>query len=606
MLVPSLSLLGQTLREWVGNAAAPFETLPVCSDDTVRQAESDALVASTLDLGFPSTTDPAAVRAFVAQRGPRVVFATYQSSPVIAAALQGTNLSFDLVIADEAHRCAGKVKGAFATVLDNAKIPARRRIFLTATPRVYTARVVQEAREDDLDVASMDDEAVFGPVCYRLTFADAITQDLLSGYRVVIVGIDDPRYRAYATKGRLVTLDGQTQTDARTVAAHIGLAKAMQTYDLTRVISFHGRVKGAAAFAKALPAVIEWMPSRERPSGRVWAEAVSGAMSSGDRSTRLERLRAVTDGERGMLSNARCLGEGVDVPTLDGIAFIDPKQSQVDIVQAVGRAMRKSPGKTLATIVIPVFVDGDADGEAALEKSAYQGIASVLRALRDHDAVLADELDAARRDLGARPTSRVKIPSKVVLDLPLRLDTAFSAAIQARLIRLTTSGWEEGYGHLTTYVQAEGDAQVPKSYRTPEGYRLGNWVGVQRTTKDSMSVERRERLEALDGWVWDTKDAAWEEGFGHLTTYVQAEGDAQVPKSYRTPEGYGLGQWVSGQRGGKDTMSAERRQRLEALTGWVWNTMDAAWEEGYGHLTTYARPTKTREYQEITPRRAIC
>ena len=588
VLVPSLSLLGQTLRQWVGNAAAPFETLPVCSDDTVRQDESDALVASTLDLGYPSTTDPAAVRAFVARRGPRVVFATYQSSPVIAAALHGTDLSFDLVIADEAHRCAGAVQGAFATVLDPAKILARRRVFLTATPRVYTARVVQEAREDDLDVASMDDEAVFGPVCHRLTFADAIAQGLLSDYRVVIVGIDDARYHAYATEGRLVSLDGQTQTDARTVAAHIGLAKAMQTYNLTRMLSFHGRVKGATAFAKALPAVIEWMPPRDRPSGRVWADAVSGAMSSGDRDTRLNRLRAVTNGERGLLSNARCLGEGVDLPTLDGLAFIDPKQSQVDIVQAVGRAIRPSAGM-MATIVIPVFVDGEADGEAALEASAYQGIASVLRALKDHDARLAEELDAVRRDLGARPTLRQTFPSKIVLDLPQRLETAFSAAIEARLIQLTTSSWEEGYGHLTTYVQANGDARVAPLYRTAEGYRLGQWVSNQRQRRDSLSPERRVRLEAVAGWVWDPFDSDWDEGYGHLTTYVQAKGDARVPQSYPTAEGYPLGQWVSTQRQRRDSLSAERCAMFEALAGWFWDPLKKDWDEGYGQLTTYTQ-----------------
>ncbi len=294
-------------------------------------------------------------------------------------------------------------------------------------------------------------------------------------------------------------------------------------------------------------------------------------LSPGTQRVELRRLCLRTDRERGMLSNARCLGEGVDVPTLDGIAFIDPKQSQVDIVQAVGRAMRKSHGKTLATIVIPVFVDGDADGEAALDESAYQEIASVLRALRDHDAVLADELDAVRRDLGARPTSRVKFPSKVVLDLPLRLETAFSAAIEARLIRLTTASWDESFGQLTTYVQAEGDARVPKAYRTADGARLGTWVHTQRRNKDSLSAARRERLEALDGWVWSLWDAAWEEAFGQLTTYVQAERHARVPAAYRTADGAQLGSWVQTQRSTKDSLSAARRERLEALDGWVWD-----------------------------------
>ena len=465
VLVPSLSLLGQTLQEWVGNAKTPFDTLPVCSDDTVRRGEDDALMSSTLDLGYPSTTEPDDVRTFLKRRGPRVVFATYQSSPVIQEALQTTRRRFDLVIADEAHRCVGVASSAFSTVLDPKKIPARKQIFMTATQRYYTGRVIKEAKAEqgDLEVASMDNEAVFGPVFHRLTFGQAIEQELLSDYRVVIVGIDNATYRTYADEGRFLKFDGAEQTDARTVAAHIGPAKTMHTYDMQCVISFHGRVAGAKAFATEVPRIIDWMPRRKRPSGTIWAEAVSGAMAAGDRKTRLDRLRAVDTGERGLLSNARCLGEGIDVPTLDGIAFIDPKHSQVDIVQAVGRAIRKGDGTKTATIVVPVFVDtnaADKDHEAVLDASAYQAIASVLRAMRDHDENLGETLDGFRRIIGKRTKSKKpRWPSKIVPDFPATLNKDFIAAIHAHVIRLTTSRWEEGFGHLSAYVQANGSAR---------------------------------------------------------------------------------------------------------------------------------------------------
>jgi len=502
VLVSSLSLLGQTLQEWVTNAATQFETLPVCSDDTVRRTNDDALMSSTLELGYPSTTDPDAVQTFLSREGARVVFSTYQSSPVIAAALAGTGQPLDLVIADEAHRCAGVVSSDFATVLDQERVPARKRVFMTATPRIYTGRVVKEAREADLEVASMDDETVFGPVLHRLSFAEAITRDLLTDYRVVIVGIDEDRYRRYAEEGRLLALEGLAKTDARALAAHIGLAKAMRDYNLHRVISFHGRVSGATRFARTFPDVLAWMPQRDRPRGTVWASAVSGAMSSGDRKTQLDRLSAVDAGERGLLSNARCLGEGIDVPTLDGVAFIDPKHSQVDIVQAVGRALRKGAGKVMSTIVIPVFVDTEADGEAALDASAYRAIASVLRALRDHDADLAEALDAIRRDLGQQSRRRIAWPQKIVLNLPRAIGADFSVAIRTALVRLTTSSWEEGFSQLTAYVEAEGHARVPASHRTAAGFRLGRWLKFQRTRKDKMSADRRQRMEALPGWVW--------------------------------------------------------------------------------------------------------
>ena len=174
VLVPSLSLLAQTLREWTANTEAGFDFLPVCSDETV--AEPDAVVANTSDLGFPVTTDPEEIATFLRRRsGPRVVFATYQSSPQIAKAFRlGRVPAFDLVIADEAHRCAGRVSSDFATILDSEKIRARRRLFMTATPRYFTGRVVREAKEADFEVASMDDEAEFGPVFHRLGFAEAI------------------------------------------------------------------------------------------------------------------------------------------------------------------------------------------------------------------------------------------------------------------------------------------------------------------------------------------------------------------------------------------------------------------------------------------------
>ena len=538
------------------------------------------------ELGFPATTSRDEVREFLKRRGSRVVFSTYQSSPVIAEALHGTRLRFDLAIADEAHRCAGPVSSEFATILDQSRIPARKRVFMTATPRYFTGRVVKTAREEDLEVASMDDEAVFGPVMHRLSFAQAIKKDLLSDCRVLVVGIDDARYRRYAERGRLLTLEGTQTTDARSLASHIGVAKAMRRYDMSRVLTFHGRVASAKRFAHTLPAVIDWMPRVERPSGRVWTEAVSGAMSSGARAVRLDRLRDIEGNERGVLSNARCLGEGVDVPTLDGVAFIDPKHSQVDIVQAVGRAIRKAKGKGTATIVIPVFVDRTADPEDALDESAFRAITCVLRALRDHDEALAEELDALHRDLGLRSRHRLRLPTKIVLDLPQSVRSDFSTAISTRLVRLAASSWEERFGHLQRYVEVQGQARVVLSYRTPDGHRLGQWVGVQRGNRNVLSAERRARLEALEGWVWDANEADWEEGFSRLQLYAE-QGDVRVPQPYKTPDGYGLGAWVAMQRRKKDRLSPERRRRLEALPGWAWDPFDARWEEGFARLQEY-------------------
>ena len=153
------------------------------------------------------------------------------------------------------------------------------------------------------------------------------------------------------------------------------------------------------------------------------------------------------------------------------------------------------------------------------------------------------------------------------------------------------AAWDEGFVQLTAYVQAEEHARVPQTYRTPMGYGLGAWVRNQRSKQDSLSADRQQRLEALDGWVWDAQDcdAAWDEGFAQLTAYVQTEGHARVPRSYRTASGSRLGAWCGQQRTKKDRLSADRRQRLEALEGWLWDPYAADWDEGFAQITAYAQ-----------------
>jgi predicted helicase len=447
VLVPSLSLLKQTMQVWRVNAKVPFDALPVCSDETVGRSEEDAAVAHTSELGVPVTTDPSEIAAFLRRRsGPHVVFSTYQSSPQIAAAFAlGRVPAFDLVVADEAHRVAGLESSDFATVLDLKAIKAQRRLFMTATPRYFTGRVLKAAQDADLEVASMDDETKFGTVFHRLTFGEAIKRDLLTDYQVAVVGVDNDTYGKWAEKGILVTRDGKKITDARTLAGQIGLAKAMRKYDLHRTISFHSRVARAREFAAEMPEVIAWMPARQRPKGALWSSYASGEMTAGERHVRLQYLSRLGDGERGLLTNARCLSEGVDVPTLDGVAFIDPQQSEVDIVQAVGWAIRKSADKNVGTIVIPVFIDTNEDPEIALDDSAFKPVWDVIKAMRAHDDELGRELDSIRRELG-RQRGQVRLPGKIHLDLPARVSSDFARAFDVRLVEQTTATWEFYFG----------------------------------------------------------------------------------------------------------------------------------------------------------------
>jgi hypothetical protein len=283
-------------------------------------------------------------------------------------------------------------------------------------------------------------------------------------------------------------------------------------------------------------------------------------------------------------------------PTLDGVAFIDPRRSEVDIVQAVGRAIRLASDKTVGTVVIPIFIDTDDDPEVALNDSAFKPVWDVIKALRSHDDELGEELDELRRQLGRRG-QRPRLPDKIQLDLPARVGVDFARAFDVHLVEQATASWEFWFGLLERFVEREGHSRVPQLY-TIHGHRLGTWINNQRRLKaaDKLSADRAKRLEGLLGWTWIARDDRWEECFDRLVTYAKEHGNARVPQSYRTADRFRLGTWVQTQRDQFEESSFDpgRQRRLEELPGWAWNARTARWEEGYSQLKRYgARPPKT-------------
>jgi len=444
LLVPSISLVQQNLREWGRHAKEDFDFLVVCSDESVASDRDDPALRYIAELGIDVTTDAKDIAAFLAKRRrrPAVVIATYQSSDRVSAGQRKARKSFDLALCDEAHRLVGDMRGKFATVLDDRRIRCGRRLFMTATPRYFTQRARQRAADQDLEVASMDDPSTFGPEFHVLKFYDAITAKptpLLTDYRVVVIGVTNAEAAKWVEEGKLVRTREGAETDARTLAAQIGLAKAMREYDLRRVITFHRSIRRASRFVDAersdsLPAIIETLRRGVRPSGKLWARHISGETAASKRASMLRALAELPPETRGLIANCACLGEGVDVPALDGIAFIDPKGSVVDIIQAVGRVIRLSKDKTLGTIVIPVFIDDSRDAEYALEHSAFEPIWQVLKALRAHDQRLADELDTLKTSIGRDGTRRVTLPSSIKIELPKLLLHDFERAFHVRAI----------------------------------------------------------------------------------------------------------------------------------------------------------------------------
>ncbi len=307
-------------------------------------------------------------------------------------------------------------------------------------------------------------------------------------------------------------------------------------------------------------------------------------------------IDAFRHAEKGVLTNARCLTEGVDVPAVDMVAFLDPKQSRIDIAQATGRAMRKPQGassKTVGYVVVPLFAADfmQESLDKAIESEGFDQVADVLNALQEQDDELIDIIRELRERKGAgEPFDLRRLSEKVEVIGPAvdldRLATSISIAIADRI----GMSWDEWYGRLTVYKQREGNCLVPYDYRDPaSGYRLGQWVRNQRPDKETMSPERRQRLEAL-GFVWNFLAAQWEEGVRWLERFCQREGHSLVPHDHRE-QGFRLGQWVSVQRRTRDGMSPDHRQRLDAL-GFVWDLYADRWGEGFGYLERYHKENK--------------
>ncbi len=591
VLVPSLGLLSQLLREWTFAAVTPFEVLCVCSDQTVGAKGHDEAIHSVADLAFPVTSDADEVKNFLSGAGNRVVFSTYQSSSVIAAAQADPAIpAFDLVVADEAHRCAGKVGSDFTAILDNEQIRSAKRLFATATPRTYSSTVHKAAEDRGVEVVGMDNAALFGEVLYALPFGKAIERKLLTDYRVVIIGVDDPTIAQWIANRELVSTGTGIETDSESLAAQIGLLKAIKDYDLKRIISFHSRVNRAEAFATDMQNTMQWISDEHRPSGTLRTDFVSGNMSASKRKIKLDQLKKLGTDERGLLSNARCLTEGVDVPSLDGVAFIDSRSSQVDIIQAVGRAIRLSPDKKAGTIVLPVFIAAGQNAEDAIEASNFKPIWDVLNALKAHDDVLDTELDQLRTELGRKPSTTIRADDlrEIILDMPVTVDETFGNALRTHLVEQCTESWSLLFGALVAFVEHEGHAKVPVHYKTADGYSLSRWISTQRSNKENMFPERKARLDALPGWSWDPWSDKWDEAFLCLKEFADREWHTDVPSNYKTEDGYTLGNWVRVQKINNGHMSFERRAQLEALPGWSWDPLSDTWEEGFRHLKEFA------------------
>ena len=420
-LAPSIALVGQSMREWANQAKLPMVCAVVCSDAKASSLDEDTWESSLRDLPYPASTDPWALytqMGNVPADSFSVVFSTYQSIQVVSDAQKLGLPAFDLIICDEAHRTTGMVEqgrqdeaSEFIKVHNNSIINGKKRIYMTATPRIYGDRAVRIANADSYIVSSMDDENTFGPEFYHLSFGRAIDEGLLSDYKVIALTVSEDVVSEVYQRAMEDEGGGFTITEsARIIGCWKGLLDQGQAdgYKLKNAVAFCTTIaeseRIADYFVRTVDAYIDYEKEQGNPLPEFRCEIshVDGTMDSNTRRERVRWLEQTEEGEDAachILTNARCLAEGVDVPSLDAVLFLQPKKSQIDIIQAVGRVMRKFEGKKFGYIILPIVIPAGMTAEQALDDNeTYAVVWEVLKALRSHDERLDARINALPYD----------------------------------------------------------------------------------------------------------------------------------------------------------------------------------------------------------------
>jgi predicted helicase len=411
-LVPSIALLSQTLRAWTADASVPLRCFAVCSDSKASRNEEDMRI---YELAYPATTNATKLAKSLTETkddsAVTVIFSTYQSIDVVHQAQQKTGIEFDLVVCDEAHRTAGYTApgddpSAFVRVHDNAYLKGKKRLYMTATPRIYAEASKSKAEESNVQVFSMDDAATFGPEFHRLRFDEAVKRDLLSDYKVLVIAVDELHVsqvlnQRIGDRGDELKLDDAVKIVGcwnglgKHVAVEDGMDVSVDPQPMRTAIAFAQSIKHSKLLTAEFERIsndladeIDYLPALE-------AKHVDGTMNVVERNQKLSWLKdniAKDEALCRILTNARCLSEGVDVPALDAAIFLNPRDSVVDVVQSVGRVMRKDPAgrKKYGYVILPIGIRKDTSPEAALDDNKkYRVVWQVLNALRAHD----DRLD---------------------------------------------------------------------------------------------------------------------------------------------------------------------------------------------------------------------
>ncbi|WP_066307774.1 type ISP restriction/modification enzyme [Bacillus sp. FJAT-29814] len=470
-LAPSISLVAQTLREWANESIAPFHSFVVCSDNKIGKENEDI---RKYDLAYPATTDSDRLAAKLKQVPSdrrSVIFSTYQSIQVVSDAQKKGVGEFDLIICDEAHRTTGisidnEDISDFVKVHQQNIIQSKKRLYMTATPRIYNDASKNKADKNSATLYSMDDETIYGPEFHKLGFGKAVLKDLLAEYKVLIVAVNEELMAKLANDYNAFKIENKKAIDSGFATKIIGSWKGLSklglievseegteaitddTAPMKRAVAFSRSIKNSQSTTKIFSELVSmYSQSHQDNDNMVFCslEHVDGTMNALKRQEAIEWLKEdPRAGECRILSNARCLSEGIDIPALDAVVFFDTRDSIVDIVQSVGRVMRKTKDgkKKYGYIILPIGIPSSKvkDYNSYIDRdSQFKGIWKVIKALRAHDDSLVDEAEFRKkiRVISASPgkgsASDSSGNSQISMDFPLLSIDAISEAVYAAI-----------------------------------------------------------------------------------------------------------------------------------------------------------------------------
>lgn len=594
VLVPSLDLLAQTEAAWREGGRRG----PMIGVSSLRGEE----------VSFPNTTDVDELVEWTRGLEKVTVYATYASLGLgtLERAHAAGLAAWDLIVVDEAHRCSGRIGKPWAVVHDNQKIPSLRRLYMTATPRLWQLGDEDEAGAPGELVASMEDdpEGPFGSRAFTLTLSEAIDRGICAPYQVVCVDVTDTALQAaqlLGAEGRSAEVRG-----ARLAALQTALVKASAEENFRRTLVFHHVVKEAEAFAAGLPDVAAQLHASdpELYPKTIWADWLCGDHKPLHRRRLLGEFAAgiAPDGtvvEKCFLCSVKVLGEGVDTKNCDSVYWADVRGSMPDLVQAVGRALRMQPGEgKVASLVVPVLLGPGETADNMLTSRAFGGLAKLLEALRAHDARIVESLAEQQAPSRYKPVSKddsgkstggsgegsggVSAPAKALLKFSTPRDPAALAAfINLRVLNPEHEHWRRGVEAAVIYAREHGDLRVPFTFRVPAAddqeaeatgwpasladFPLGQWTADARRfyARGDMDEDRVAQLEKL-GMIWSHHDVAWEEGLAAARGWAAEHGHLLAPLD-ATYQGAKVGIFLKNARAAARKAQENEQRRAEGL-----------------------------------------